>query len=240
MKIGIMQPYFIPYIGYWQLMNTVDKYIIYDDVNFIKSGWIYRNRILLNGQIKYFNIPMIGASSNKLINEIGVNNDERLVGKNLRIIKSAYQNAPYYSMVYPLVENILRCGKTNIVEYIVNSFRIICAYLDINTELIISSSLNKDCSLRGQDKVLAICELLGGTEYYNAIGGESLYSYSSFQKRGVKLIFLKTRDIVYKQFDGEFQSNLSIIDVMMFNSREKVQEMLGRYDLISLRGENFL
>ena len=83
MKLGIMQPYFVPYIGYWQLMNAVDKYVIYDDVNFIKGGWINRNRILVNGQPKYFNIPIIGASPFKLINEIGVNNDLQLINKNL-------------------------------------------------------------------------------------------------------------------------------------------------------------
>lgn len=233
MKLGIMQPYFMPYIGYWQLMNAVDKYVIYDDVNFIKGGWINRNRILVNGQPKYFNLPMIGASSLKKINEVGVNNDVKLIGKNLRAIEGAYGKAPFFDMVLPIVKDIVYCNKENIAEYIAYSFKIINEYLGISTELLVSSALEKDCGLRAQDKVLAICKLLGATEYYNAIGGQELYSFSDFAEQGIQLRFLKTNNIEYEQFGGKFQENLSIIDVMMFNSREKIKEMLSEFEVIS-------
>lgn len=111
MKLGIMQPYFVPYIGYWQLMNAVDEYVIYDDVNFIKGGWINRNRILVNDQPKYFNVPMLGASSMKHINEVGVNNDPKLIRKNLDQLMRAYSKAPYYDKVFPLMEKILTSEK---------------------------------------------------------------------------------------------------------------------------------
>ena len=232
MKLGIMQPYFVPYIGYWQLMNAVDKYVIYDDVNFIKGGWINRNSILVNGQPKYFNIPMIGASPFKLINEIGVNNDLQLINKNLRIIEAAYKKAPYYKDVYPIVEEILKCGKNDIAGYIEESFKVINKYLGISTELIVSSNLKKDCSLKGQDKVLQICGLLGATEYYNAVGGQELYSFDAFEKHGIKLKFLNTKEIIYDQFGQMFQPNLSIIDVMMFNSVEEIMTFLNEFELI--------
>lgn len=232
MKIGIMQPYFMPYIGYWQLINAVDKYVIYDDVNFINRGWINRNRILLNGQPHYFNVYMIGASQNKLINEISVNNSEDVVIKNLYLIESAYKKAPYYAEVYPIIEKILRCNYGKLSEYIAYSISEVCDYLDIKTQLIMSSELSKDCTLRAQDKILAICELLGATEYYNAVGGQGLYSYAEFEKRGIKLEFLKSDEILYHQFGNNFCRNLSIIDVMMFNSLEHVKEMLNLYTLI--------
>lgn len=232
MKLGIMQPYFMPYIGYWQLINAVDKYVIYDDVNFIKGGWINRNRILVNGQPKYFNLPMTGASSFKKINEVCVNNDIRLIEKNLRIIEGVYKKAPFYDTVLPIIRDIVYCSKKNVAEYITYSFEMINAYLEISTELIVSSALEKDCSLKGQDKVLAICKLLGATEYYNAIGGQELYSFNDFAEKGIQLKFLKTNYIQYKQFGEEFQENLSIIDVMMFNSKEKIKEMLGEYEVI--------
>lgn len=232
MKLGIMQPYFMPYIGYWQLMNAVDKYVIYDDVNFIKGGWINRNRILVNGQPKYFNLPMTGISSYKKINEVCVNNDTRLIEKNLRIIEGAYKKAPFYDTVLPIIRDIVYCSEKNVAEYIAYSFEMINAYLEISTELIVSSALEKDCSLKGQDKVLAICKLLGATEYYNAIGGQELYSFNDFAEKGIQLKFLKTDNIQYKQFGEEFQENLSIIDVMMFNSKEKIKEMLGEYEVI--------
>lgn len=233
MKLGIMQPYFIPYIGYWQLMNAVDKYVVYDDVNFIKGGWINRNRILLNGKPQYLNIPMLGASPYKLINEIKVNHDEKLISKNLKTIEGAYKKAPYYSAVFPLYEKIIKNENENIASFLVNSFEIISDYLDIQTEFIISSTLHKDNSLKGQEKVLAICNLLGASEYVNASGGQNLYSFSEFKKQGIQLKFLTSSCIEYKQFSDKFQDNLSIIDIMMFNSRNDIKEFLNQYTIIT-------
>lgn len=233
MKLGIMQPYFMPYIGYWQLMNLVDQYVIYDDVNFIKGGWINRNRILVNGAPKYFNVPMLGSSSNVLINEVRVDHNAAVTRKSLRSIEGAYKKAPYFDIVNPMLEEVLWCGEDNIAKYIEHSFRVICKYLDIRTELIVSSDLDKDTALKGQDKVIAICRLLGATEYYNAIGGRELYSYDAFREHGLQLKFVETKNIVYQQFDNTFQPNLSIIDVMMFNSRDKIREYLEAYTLIT-------
>lgn len=233
MKLGIMQPYFMPYIGYWQLMNLVDQYVIYDDVNFIKGGWINRNRILVNGAPKYFNVPMLGSSSNVLINEVRVDHNAAVIRKSLRSIEGAYKKAPYFDIVNPMLEEILWCGEDNIAKYIEHSFRVICKYLDIRTELIVSSDLDKDTTLKGQDKVIAICRLLGATEYYNAIGGRELYSYDAFREHGLQLKFVETKNIVYQQFDNTFQPNLSIIDMMMFNSQDKIREYLEAYTLIT-------
>lgn len=232
MIVGVMQPYFVPYIGYWQLMNAVDKYVIYDDVNYINRGWINRNRILVDGKAKYFNVPMIGASQNKLINEIGVNADSKLHENNLRVLKDAYKKAPYFEAVYALMEKVITCGEDNLAAYLVKSFQYICEYLEIHTELILSSDLEKDNTLRGQDKILSICEILGATEYYNAIGGQELYSFERFREKGMQLKFLKTNEITYRQFGNDYLANLSIIDVMMFNSKEEVKRMLNEFVLV--------
>lgn len=233
MKIGIMQPYFFPYIGYWQLMNAVDKYVVYDDVNFIKGGWINRNRILVNGQPVYINLPMLGASPNKKINEVQVNNVPQIIDKNLRKIENSYKKAPYFDVVFPIIEKIMKCGREELSSYILFSFEEISRYLKISTEFVISSELEKNDNLRGQDKVLNICESLGGKEYINAIGGQDLYSYDVFEMHDIKLSFLQTKHMQYQQFGNEFQANLSIIDVMMFNSQDVIQEMLVNYELIS-------
>lgn len=233
MKVGIMQPYFLPYIGYWQLMNAVDKYVVYDDVNYIKRGWINRNRILVEGQPKYINIPIKDVSQNRLIYETTVGDDKNLIAKNLRMIEHAYKKAPFFGKVYPQVECIFNCNQKSIPMFIMNSFEIIGSYLGIETELILSSNIKKDCSLRGQDKILAICECLHADEYYNAIGGQTLYSREAFEMKGIKLSFLQTGAIEYKQFENEFQSNLSILDVMMFNSREQIRQMLNEFTLVT-------
>ncbi|MDO4813017.1 MAG: WbqC family protein [Eubacteriales bacterium] len=232
MKLGIMQPYFFPYIGYWQLMNAVDKYVVYDDVNYIKGGWINRNRVLVNGQPHYINLPMIGASPNKIINEIKVNCDLLPKQKTLRLLEQSYKKAPFFHQTYELVERVLTQQEDNLAKFLMLSIQEVKEYLGIQTELIFSSSLPKDNSLKGQDKVLSICELLGATEYYNAIGGQELYSFEVFEEGNIALKFVKTEPIFYQQFGNEFQSNLSIIDVMMFNSKEEIKEMLGKYTLI--------
>ena len=232
MRIGIMQPYFLPYIGYWQLLNAVDQYVIYDDVNFIKRGWINRNRMLINNQPKLFNIQMQGASQNKLINEVELFADDVWKKKLLKTIESSYRKAPYYDEVYPIIKEIIICDENNLAKYIENSIRKVCEYLNINTKLIVSSSIDKDINLKGQDKIINICETLGADEYYNAIGGQELYSYSDFEKQGIKLRFLDTDNIEYNQFNGDFVSNLSIIDVMMFNSVDEIKIKLEEYTLI--------
>jgi hypothetical protein len=239
MKLGIMQPYFMPYIGYWQLMNAVDQYVIYDDVNFIKGGWINRNRILLNGEAKYFNIQMAGgASSYKHINEIGISNNSAVINKNIRILEAAYKKAPLFDQIMPVMEKILLYKADNLALFIMHSFEEINQYLGIITKLLLSSDLQKDNKLRGQDKVIAVCQLLGADEYYNAIGGQKLYSYQEFRKFGIELKFLKTANIFYKQFNDQFIPNLSMIDILMFNSVDKIKSYLLEYSLLNDDGED--
>lgn len=226
-----MQPYFVPYIGYWQLLNAVDKYVVYDDVNFIKGGWVNRNRILLNGVPGYINIQMVGASAYRLINEIGVTDNAKILNKELRTIEAAYRKAPNFDEGYCLIKEIMECGETNLASFLFVSIQKICEYLGIKTSIVLSSEIDKDCTLKGQDKVISICKLLGAETYYNAAGGKELYSQAAFSKEGIELKFLKCRDISYSQFQNEFVPSLSILDVIMFNSKEKVSLLLEEYDL---------
>lgn len=232
MKLGIMQPYFIPYLGYWQLLNAVDKYVVYDDVNFIKGGWVNRNRILLNGEPRYINIQMEGASANKLINEIGVTDNKKIFNKELRVIEAAYYKAPNFEEGYSMMKELFECGETNLASFLFLSIQKICEYLGVETEIILSSKMDKDCTLKGQDKVISICKLLNADTYYNAIGGKELYSKEAFIKEGIELKFLRCGNISYKQAGDGFVPNLSILDVIMFNSREEISALLGEYELI--------
>lgn len=232
MKLGIMQPYFLPYIGYWQLLNAVDRYVIYDDVNFIKGGWINRNRILQNGAPAYINVPMIGASSFKRINEIQVNRDPRVMGKLLKTVEQNYRKAPSFESVMPLMERICRFEGDNLAEFLANSIRVVCDYLGITTTLVMSSQIEKDISLRAQDKVIDICRRQGATEYFNAIGGQTLYDQMSFARFGIRLQFLKTAAVTYSQGKGAFVPNLSILEVLMFNPQPAVVTLLDQFELI--------
>lgn len=232
MKVAIMQPYFLPYIGYWQLLTAVDKYIIYDDVNYIKNGWINRNRILSGNTTQWLTLKLDKASSNKLINEIELLKDEVYKKKIFKTIEQVYKKAPYYLETCELLKEVILFPELNTAKFLENSIKKICNYLDIKTEIILSSSLPKNNDLKGEKKVIEICKKLKATEYCNAIGGQELYSYEEFRQNGIELKFLKPNNIKYQQFNNEFVENLSILDVMMFNSKEKIKEYLTSYTLI--------
>jgi len=229
MKLGIMQPYFMPYIGYWQLMAAVDTYVVYDDVNYIKGGWVARNNILLNGQKHMFTITLNGASSNKLFNEITIKDDFK---KFSRLIESAYRKAPYYAEVSALLNKIYNYGDKSLGAFMMNSFQVVLDYLEIDTKLIMSSTIEKDNSLRGKDKVKHICHLLGADTYYNAIGGQELYDKNDFRVDGINLQFVQTNLTPYAQLGNEFVPGLSLIDVLMLNSLMETKKMLNAYTLL--------
>ena len=231
MKLGIMQPYFFPYLGYWQLINAVDKYVVYDDVAYIKQGWINRNNILINGKSNLVTLSLENSSSFKNINEINIIQNGKNAEKIIKTIQMTYKKAPFYNQVMPILENLfLKNFKISELNY--NSILEINKYLGINTNIMLSSTLGIDRSQKSQDKVIYINKLLNSNMYINAIGGQKLYDREEFKREGIELKFIKMGDIKYKQFKNEFVPNLSIIDVMMFNSPEQIKEMLDDFELL--------
>ena len=230
MKAGIMQPYFLPYIGYFQLINAVDKFVIYDNIEYTKKGWINRNRILMNDRDFLISLPLKKDSDYKMVCERELSSDYK-PKKMLGQIKTSYLKAPYFKDVTYLLESILHTTEMNLFCYILNSVKAINHYLGISTEIIVSSSLNFDHQLKSEEKVLAICKALAADTYYNAIGGMELYSKERFYDSGIDLRFLSCDAIQYKQFDNVFVPYLSIIDVLMFNSKEEVITLLKKYTL---------
>jgi len=231
-KTGIMQPYFFPYIGYWQMINAVDTLVVYDDVNFIKGGWINRNNILLNEKSHLITLGLSQASSFKKINEIEVSTDRNNNKKLLACIESGYKKAPFFSEAFPVIEKIILNEEQNLALFLATQIKLLCEYLNIDTKIIMSSSIDKNNDLKGQDKVIEICKKLNTEIYINAVGGQELYSKEDFRDAGMELNFIKTKDVEYKQFKNEFVPWLSIIDLMMFNSKEEITEFLNSYELI--------
>jgi len=229
MTLAIMQPYFFPYIGYWQLIRAVDMFVIYDDVNYIKKGYINRNSILIHGKEQLFTLELLGASQNKYINEIKVGSNHQ---KLLKTIAVNYKKAPYFKITFPIIQDILLQDEKNLAKFIGYSLKMISNYLSIKTKFIYSSKIEKDNSLKGQDKILEICKKLHTDNYINAIGGKELYDKEVFKKEGIELNFIESDIIEYKQFDHPFVPYLSIIDIMMFNSKEEIQKMLERYQFV--------
>lgn len=227
MKLAIMQPYLFPYLGYFQLIRAVDVFVVYDDVNYIKGGRINRNCILASGNRQLITLPLRGASPNKLINQIEVGGPHKI----LKSLRQNYGEAPNFDVVYPVIEDILAQTEKNLARFLDYQLRRICDHLGLRPQWHISSALAKDNSLRGQDKILSICEKLGATHYINVPGGKALYDQPSFTARGLQLAFIQPKAVSYRQFGSGFVSSLSIIDVMMFNDREQCAKLLEEYDL---------
>jgi len=233
MRLAIMQPYFFPYIGYFQLMKAVDEFVIYDNLKFTKQGWINRNRILVNGQSNYVTVPLKKDSD-------FLNIDKRLLAdtwskdkiKLQNRINQAYKKSPYFEDVYPIIEDCLNFVGNNLFSLIFYSLISVKNYLGIHTPFVISSAVPVDFNLKAEKLVIEICKARRTDTYINPIGGIEIYDFSNFKKHGINLFFQRSKEIIYHQFDNHFIPQLSIIDVMMFNSREKISEVLKQYDLI--------
>lgn len=232
MTLAIMQPYLFPYIGYFQLMYVADRFVIYDDVNFIKKGWINRNNLLGNAQPQLFTLPLKDLSQNKAINEIEIDNLANFKDKFLKTLYQNYKKAPYFQEVVGLVALCLDNKQENIADLITHSLQQIKYYLGLNTELLRSSEACHNKHLKAQDRIIDICVQQGAHRYVNAIGGQHLYDKAAFEASGIELKFIKTRPIQYKQFTNEFVAGLSIIDILMFNSVAETKALLAAYDLV--------
>jgi len=225
-----MQPYFLPYIGYFQLINYVEKFVIADDMNFIKGGWINRNYMLLDGKPFRINLELISASQNLWIRSIEIVPNKY---KLLKTIEVNYKKAPFFKEVFPLFEEIMNYEERNLARFIGNSLIKIAKYLKFDTHFEYEGdNLNSEYILKSQERLISNCKVFGATEYVNAIGGRALYNKEDFKKAGIDLYFLKPRPIEYKQYNNPFVPNLSIIDVLMFNSIEKTNELMLQFDLV--------
>jgi len=227
-----MQPYFFPYIGYFQLIGAVDLFIVYDNIKYTKKGWISRNRLLSNGKDVTFSLPLKGDSDYLDICDRELAADFNR-DKWLNQIIGAYRSAPCFAQTLPLVEQIMRHEDTNLFRFLHHSIVRTCEHLGIATEIRISSSMAIDHDLKNQDKVLALCEAAGTGTYVNAIGGKDLYSKEAFKEKGFELKFIQSKPFEYPQFGDVFVPWLSIVDVMMFNPLDVIQTCIStNYELI--------
>ena len=233
MRLAIMQPYFMPYIGYFQLINSVDKFVIYDNIQYTKKGWINRNRILANGKDQLITLPIKKDSDylNVVERELSESWDKDK-SKMLNVIKASYNKAPYFQETFELISKCLNNPEANLFRFIYDSIVLINDHLEIKTPIVISSTIDADHTLKSQDKVLSLCKEQNADIYINSIGGIELYDKETFKQNNIKLNFIKSNPIQYKQFNNEFVSWLSIIDVLMFNSKEQIKEYLNNYTLI--------
>ena len=226
-KVAIMQPYIFPYIGYFQLINAVDKFVVYDTIQYTKKGWINRNRILSQGKDEYITIPLKKDSDfldikERFVSDSWQNDQKKLLNK----IKSNYQKAPYFKENFSIIEDCFNYESKNLFDFIFNALKVFCNFFEIKTELLISSNINHDSTLKSADRVIAICKALEADQYINAIGGKELYTKDYFSENNLDLKFLEAKKTEYPQFNNDFVPYLSIIDMIFFLPKEEIIKII--------------
>ena len=232
MKVGIMQPYFLPYLGYLQLIKSVDKFVVYDTIQYTKKGWINRNRYLSNNQPSIFSIPIKKDSDYLDVNQRYLADDYLSYNrKTLRKLEHSYKNAPNFDKVFPLITDMFLFDKSNnLFDFIFNSLQLLTNYLEIDTPLIKSSEVvGDDTTLKSKSRLVNLCKQLSANEYINPIGGVELYDKDEFKKEGLNLNFHKINKIEYKQYNDIHVPYLSVLDVMMFTD---AKSLLDEYKLL--------
>lgn len=229
MKLAINQPYFFPYIGFFQLVSAVSKFVSLEDVNYIKRGWINRNRILINGMPSYISLEISDASQNRKINETHLKNLSQSRESLLKTLRTSYSRAPYFTRCSEIVEDTLDSDSDIVSDISLISIRNVCKYIGLKRNI---EQSNSDISDVGVEKLIAICKSNNADTYINLPGGMSLYNKETFADQGIELKFIQPVISEYKQFSDGFVPGLSIIDVMMFNHPERILEMTSEYSLI--------
>lgn len=230
--IAVMQPYFLPYLGYFQLIHAVSTFVLFDDVTFIKKGWINRNRILTLQGEHMFSIPMLKASQNKLICDHKIFDISSFAEHFTKLIESNYKSAPYYNQGIEIVRKILDNLSSDLTDTCHHSIDVICQALDLECQIIRSSDLDNDKTLKAENKVADIVQLLNGKTYVNLPSGREIYHADYFQSKGLTLKFIQPKEPEpYSQIIPGFIPNLSIIDLLMSASANKIKAWITHYDI---------
>lgn len=231
-SIAIMQPYFFPYIGYWQLINAVDRFVIYDDVNYIKGGWINRNRFFINGEPAYITAPLHQSSPNKRICDLKLHHSPVWRYKMIKSVENTYRKAHYFAEVLPIVDKLILYETDNLSDYLAYQLQTLSAFMGIDTTFVMTSRGYENNELSGQERVLDICKREGADIYINPQGGQTLYDTETFRSSGIDLRYIVMRPLPYKQRAAGFVPYLSVIDALMEIGPTEIKHHLDSFDLI--------
>jgi hypothetical protein len=226
-----MQPYFIPYIGYFQLIDSVDHFVIADNYQFTKQSWLNRNRLLFDGSPTYYSIALKKSSDFVNISEKLISDDfdpDHLIRK----FSNSYAKRPYYHQANKILLKVFSHNATSLLELNTLAIHYICDYLEIQTEIHLISQLNVDVNANRNEKIYSTCALLGAKEYVNAPGGRDIYTRDTFEARNLILKFLRPNLVEYDQGCSNFIDQLSIIDLIAnLDKGEIISRHLRSYTL---------
>lgn len=231
-RLAIMQPYFFPYIGYWQLMQAADCFVIYDDVNYIHRGWINRNRLLINREPALMTLPLRQASQNKKICDIEIAPSSGWLKKLLRMLEVTYKRAPHFDEVLPVVERVLAYESNNLADYLAHQLQTLAGFMGMSTRFVVTSRHYGNHHLAAQERIIDICRRERTDIYINVQGGKELYDATSFSAAGIDLRFIAMRSLTYPQRSEGFVPYLSIVDVLMEVGPAQIKPHLDAFDYV--------
>lgn len=229
-----MQPYFLPYIGYFSLVKHTDKFILLDDVQYIRHGWIERNRILKQaGGWMYIKVPIIKNSGREtLIKNIQINNQRNWKGKILAQLQHYKRNASHYAAVIRILKSVFEIEYNSIVTLNKAALEAVCAYLGIKTQICVFSEMGLDIEkVNAPDEwALNICRAMDNVnEYWNSEGGISFFDTQKYTENEIDIQFIRMKEVQYSQKSLGFETNLSIIDLLMFNDVKNANQLIDEF-----------
>lgn len=238
MTLGAMQPYLFPYLGYFQLMDCVDIYVFCGGLQYIRCGWVNRNRLRMRDAARYFTFSVAKDDHRKNINQRHYSNLKADCDKLKREIFQYYKKAVNFEEAYSVLEEALAFPEDNVAGFNINADSVIARYLGIQTKIVALDLVEDEefCQRFEQsereERCILLCRHFNAGVYVNAIGGTKLYHRDFFAEQGIRLQFLRMNDdITYDQCGDGFVSSLSIIDVLMRNRIEDIKLLLKRYRL---------
>ncbi len=240
MKVGIMQPYTFPYLGYFQLINYVDKWVVFDDAQFISKGWVNRNRILhpdIKKEWQYFTVPVKKHSRESRIKAVEINEEKPWRDEFLGKLTSYKKKAPFYAETVEFIGDCISFNGGSLSEWIIYTLENTCAYLNIpfDHSVFSETEMSTDNVQHAGQWALEIADTLGADEYVNPPGGYTIFNENEFQEKNIELKFLKPDLIPYVQRRDGFVPGLSIVDVMMWNDKDKIHRLLTDFEIVNIQ-----
>lgn len=217
MRVAITQPYLFPYIAWYQVINACDAFVISDDVQYTRSGYINRNQILMNGRPLRFGVPLRGASHTEVIGERRIH-DWGWARELLRGMRHAYRGAPHFDEVYPMIEGILAEPVDLLIDLLERAIVVTARHLGLGQRIVRASSVQARVGLRKADRVLATAKALGARCYLqrDTEAARQMYRHEFFLAEGIVLKFVRVGLLPYAQRGvKEFLPGLSLIDFLM-------------------------
>ncbi|TWU05756.1 WbqC family protein [Stieleria varia] len=238
MRIAAMQPYFLPYLGYFSLIAATDRFVVFDPVQYIRHGWINRNRILhpTSGEPQFITVPVAKHCRSTPIRDIQISDQTDWRSKILGQVAHYRRRAPFFDQAMTVLRDCLGCPATSIVELNVHSLHVVCDALQISFQPIAFNELLPEMSEAEHPGrwAVEISKAMGASEYINPVNGRDIFHAAEFAAAGVRLTFLSNDLAPYSQFNESFSPALSILDVLMFNglkvTRAKILHDVQLYD----------